>query len=635
MAGVGEALAVVGLLHPAFKGCFEAYGCYKLTKNFGEDFQKAERSLRGQMARLKLLSDTKITDLMSIPQEGTQLANTVKWTLQEMRKNFERCEMLMKKHGEPEASRRNPAKLALANLQTMYSGSSKSPASSTLSPTESSNGKKSMSSLFPRRHKTVISTTSTGTPSRADSRSANISSATASTPASTIGSLYDAKITEGIQEDALRAKALQSSSSFIGRLKWAADDRSQFFSAIEELARANDLLESLLRIRSPEDECFLVTVPDINRDVQESIMKVRSTLEALHKELLATNPQGRAIEYCLKLALNDRDKETYADYVDTEFGESSAVYSLQAHVKSKHNSASRSFYLLAETGIPEGTEVPTLSNVVESLASIDEDSDPVFQCLSKATDNAVPARKLRIYQDRTTEWVQTHTLATALQNQAYQDICFQRHYIQLGLFMAFSYAALPFAFKGKTKFPQPSNYTYYDHFSGEDVNVSNDSNQGSGREEAAEDTGDISGADDRPSISSTTIEESFQELQSPYINFNFGSRPRNINTKALGKRPGFVASTDNPVVSLGLLLYQIGSWQQMPANDIMQMRRDALDRSHDLIRLSGVEFADITRTCLNWKERERSGDGKKMDSDAMLVKIYTRLDEYNKELQDL
>jgi hypothetical protein len=28
-----------------------------------------------------------------------------------------------------------------------------------------------------------------------------------------------------------------------------------------------------------------------------------------------------------------------------------------------------------------------------------------------------------------------------------------------------------------------------------------------------------------------------------------------------------------------------------PSSDIVQIRRDALDRSHDLIRLSGVEFA--------------------------------------------
>jgi hypothetical protein len=115
MAGVGEALAVAGILEPAFKACFKSYGAYKLTKNFGEDFQKAERGLRGQMARLKVLGDTKINDLMSKPEDGTQVASTVKWTLQEMRRNFERCEKLMEKHGEPETRKSVPIPIAFAH----------------------------------------------------------------------------------------------------------------------------------------------------------------------------------------------------------------------------------------------------------------------------------------------------------------------------------------------------------------------------------------------------------------------------------------------------------------------------------------------------------------------------------------
>jgi hypothetical protein len=103
MAGIGEALAVAGVLEPAFKACFETYGYYKLTKNFGEDFQKAERHLRGQMARLKLLGDTRLNDLLSAPEEGSELAYVATHALQEMRKNFDNCERVMMKYGEPAA----------------------------------------------------------------------------------------------------------------------------------------------------------------------------------------------------------------------------------------------------------------------------------------------------------------------------------------------------------------------------------------------------------------------------------------------------------------------------------------------------------------------------------------------------
>jgi hypothetical protein len=104
MAGRGEALAVIALLEPGFKVCAETYGFYKLTKNFGQDYQRAERGLRGQVARLKLMGDTRIQDLLSVPEDGTDLAATVKWILQEMRNNIELCESLKKKHGEPRAS---------------------------------------------------------------------------------------------------------------------------------------------------------------------------------------------------------------------------------------------------------------------------------------------------------------------------------------------------------------------------------------------------------------------------------------------------------------------------------------------------------------------------------------------------
>jgi hypothetical protein len=105
MAGVGEVLSTLSLLEPGFKACKEAYGFYKLTKNFGENYQKAERGLRGQMARLKLLEDTRITDLLSVPDVETRLTETVLWTLQGMRNDFERCELLMKTHGEPKSGK--------------------------------------------------------------------------------------------------------------------------------------------------------------------------------------------------------------------------------------------------------------------------------------------------------------------------------------------------------------------------------------------------------------------------------------------------------------------------------------------------------------------------------------------------
>ncbi|KAH8790775.1 hypothetical protein BGZ57DRAFT_27118 [Hyaloscypha finlandica] len=517
-----------------------------------------------------------------------------------------------------------------AEQMVMGSSPSSSHGSNLLSPVESLNEKKSTSkAFFSRRQKPSpsISSSRTFSPSTSDMNTASPTS-----PPSSLGSLYDPKITQGLQDDAVRAKDLQSSSSLLGRLKWATEDRGAFFSAIEELAHANDLLENLLRIKAPEDDTFLARGQENDQTTCESIKSIRASLEKLHQDLLAANPNGREVEYCLKLALEGRGKESYADYVDEQFDSSSAVYSLQAHMKKKYGN--NSYYLLAETAIGDETRVPVISNVATAVSNIDPNADPPLQCLGGNTSQEGNIPKLRIYQDKTSHWTKTQTLAKALQDQSFQDICFQKHYIQLGLFSAFSYAVLPFTFKGKTKFPQTSNYIYYDQVSGEPLesNIAESSDSTSKAEEDDSRTHRPDSSDPR-SISDPSIEERFQDLQSPYINFGFGSRPPSISTKALGKRPGFTAPTNNALVSLGLLLYQIGSWQAMPSGDIVQMRRDALDRTHDLIRLSGVEFADITRACLNWKES--TAGGKRGDVDDMLVKIYARLEEYNKGLQEL
>jgi hypothetical protein len=466
------------------------------------------------------------------------------------------------------------------------------------------------------------------------SDSATERSLSSATSPSIVGSLNDPKVLKGIYDDSIEARSLQSSSTILGRLKWAHEDRSKFFSAVEELNKANDLLERYLKIKPPEDPTFLPRGVKLDHKTTHFISSTRAALESLHSDLLAINPQsGRDMEFSLKLALDSTDKQTYADYVDTDFDTHSSVFSLQAHSKSVHGKNEKTFYLLTETSIAKDITVPVITNLASSLQQIDPDAQPNFHCLGLPATAQSRNQKLRIYQDRTSDWCRIRTLADALQEQTFQDISFQQNYSQLGLFMAFSYAALPFIYRGQSQFPSPSNYSYYDQVSVEDSDSSSNYAQPGLHEDDRDETPTVTtDADDRSRVLGIEPEAIFQELQSPYLSFHFGSR-RVTSTKALGKRPGFTAVAHNPVVALGLLLYQIGSWRYVPPGNIAQMRRDALDRSHDLIRLSGVEFADITRTCLNWKEVGQNG--KRLDSEEMLVKVYARLDEYNKSLQAL
>jgi hypothetical protein len=61
----------------------------------------------GADGEARLLGETRINGLFLALEDGTQLASTAKWTLQDMSSNFVQCEALMKKHGEPETRKFN------------------------------------------------------------------------------------------------------------------------------------------------------------------------------------------------------------------------------------------------------------------------------------------------------------------------------------------------------------------------------------------------------------------------------------------------------------------------------------------------------------------------------------------------
>jgi hypothetical protein len=98
MSGVGDVLGGIALIEPVIKACYKSYGIYKLSASFGLDYERAARSLEGQMARLQLLADTHLDDLLLKPTDDEGFMSSVIGVLQDMRTNFEKCESLMKRH---------------------------------------------------------------------------------------------------------------------------------------------------------------------------------------------------------------------------------------------------------------------------------------------------------------------------------------------------------------------------------------------------------------------------------------------------------------------------------------------------------------------------------------------------------
>lgn len=87
---VSVTLGGLALFDPAIRAVRKAYGVYRLTRAFGEDFASVQRRLDGQQARLEIALDT---SLASIP--GGEIANQIIVHLGHMKRHFDACQDLV------------------------------------------------------------------------------------------------------------------------------------------------------------------------------------------------------------------------------------------------------------------------------------------------------------------------------------------------------------------------------------------------------------------------------------------------------------------------------------------------------------------------------------------------------------
>jgi hypothetical protein len=421
-------------------------------------------------------------------------------------------------------------------------------------------------------------------------------------------------------------------------MKWAVEDREEFLSAIESLTRDNDLLESLLRIKPSNNPMFLADFSAARTNDEQFVASTKISLKQLHHELLMMNSKND-ISFSLKLSVHeDEDKNVYEDFVDRSFMVDSKVHLLQAHSASKH-SALKSTFVLAENSVSVDNVTaqepkPWSYSLENEFLYPDASAGPPFQAVVRhrapqppGSDEYDRPSRVTLFQDRTSSWQKTEDLGHVLRDRRLQSIQHQQSYTHLALLTAFCYASLSFTYLGKTEFPRTYNFEYYDHATvptSETTTINNRNLPG-----VDTPTLKISLADG----SLAKEDQQFPEqLLSPWYSFHFGSRPLLPSTKLFGQRPGINSANSNPVVALGIVLFQIGSWSSLSSSDDMKkLRLEALGRCHEVVRLSGTEFAEIARACLNWTET--GSDGKRYDCEEMMVKVYSKLNAYNDSMQ--
>ena len=87
---ISMTLAALSMLDPAIKSVRKAYGVYKLTKAFGDQYVSVQRRLDGEIARLEIALETKLAVMPSI--ENTERINT---QLGNLRIHFQGCQNLI------------------------------------------------------------------------------------------------------------------------------------------------------------------------------------------------------------------------------------------------------------------------------------------------------------------------------------------------------------------------------------------------------------------------------------------------------------------------------------------------------------------------------------------------------------
>ena len=430
--------------------------------------------------------------------------------------------------------------------------------------------------------------------------------------------IYNQRVTEAKEQNASRANARQKSSPLFSRFIWAAIDRKEFISAVSELSKGNELLERMLDIKPLSDPVFHGPVKNNVEDISLAEFN-RTCLDKLHTHLLELNPRGNEVDFSIRLAIDaNAERTTYSPLVDQNFDPQSSVFALQAHCGPTKQDRDQSLYLLAELPVKEEQNPTKICALAQSFHQIDPIADPAIKVIGIHPADG-PHQNLRIYQDCTAAWKSTKSLSAALKDSKLRSSTLQRYHVQLALLVAFSFAILPCTYEGKEAFPQACDFVYYDQLDEHNATMVNENGTAANDQAFHHNEDEFSAAED---------------LLSPWYRFYLGSRPRVFGTKALGKRPGVFPIQQNPVVALGILLSQIGLWESLPVNGgITQMRKVALEKSHDLIRFAGVEFEDITRRCLDWKE---CGENyKRNNAQEMLQEVFSRLSEHNRALQRL
>lgn len=190
------------------------------------------------------------------------------------------------------------------------------------------------------------------------------------------------------------------------------------------------------------------------------------------------------------------------------------------------------------------------------------------------------------------------TLYEYLRDPRWADFSFRLQHMQLARLVAGTHKNLSLIERiMTTSTVLPSNYIYYL------PNIP--ANEGG--------TPDNNAPTDIEHTNDSEIDGLEENILSPFLFCGLGSKPKRSNSLALVQSSGVTAHTTSHtrIIELGLILFQIGSWQTLRYSAARResgydnMRQEAKNKMHQVYRHSGVGFAQVVLTCLDWQGHKK------------------------------
>ena len=385
------------------------------------------------------------------------------------------------------------------------------------------------------------------------------------------------------------AENIQSRASFRKRAAWVAKDREAYKTSIKAITESNDLIERLVRTRALKnfDSLTTKTVSDDKatyRNGQTKSAHARKydlptlpteedscikSLARLHGALIQSmkSKEGKGMaksQFGFRASLDHSlTKESLLmDFEELPFRTDSQVYLLQAV---KPSEANESTFLLAESPIESSSSQSSLQAPLDDL-------DPFVH----VGDFSAAASDIhRLYRD-STSWAAITNLQDLIGSSQKPPSPAVRYRLAALLATTHLHSTGLSYTPGQLS---PENFKYFDILSEAESYV----------------PGEMLEDEDR--------------LLSLYYFSGIGSGRPKKSTRAIGALKGTTPTFDVATIELGLLLYQIGSWQRLEYGKVSsnaaleKLREIVKQRIHDLHREAGLRYAETVEKCLEWRHK--------------------------------